>query len=358
MTHYTAIVFISALAMLIMIFCLRVNRVLPTVRRRCFQLLFTLLIVVNLAEWLAASLNGVLPQWRPVHIAAKFTELLFTPIVPVVAMKAIGGKEASGWALAPVVLNTALQVTSLFAGIVYTVDAASVYTRGPLYLLYAATFSVEALMLILHCLRFSSRYQFANISFLSLINLLILLAVGLEFAAPYLRLDWVCVSYAAIFFYIYYDQLVQQVDPLTTLLNRRSFDCAVRRLRAPATVIFFDVDHFKEVNDVYGHPFGDVCLVSIAQAIKSVFEKHGYCYRFGGDEFFVILRRNTGDVDASISAFLAQIQALRAQDPRIPGVSAGHATFDPAVETIDQSIAEADERMYRFKERSRSASHS
>ena len=154
-------------------------------------------------------------------------------------------------------------------------------------------------------------------------------------------------------FLIYCEQLIHQVDALTGLLNRRSFTSAVGRIATSVTVIFFDVDHFKDINDAYGHKFGDKCLQAVAQETRAVFERYGYCYRYGGDEFCVILRRGAVDTDALLSAYFARIRVLREREPRIPYVSAGYAAYDSEIVTIDDALHRADEMMYRYKQRHR-----
>ena len=344
--------------MLLMVFCVQTNQFLTFYRKRCFQMLFALLMTAGLAEWLAASLLGADGSMRPLLIAAKCTELLLTPLVPYIGMLAISGERPASWKAIPVVVNVILQLVSLPTGIVFHVDELCQYTRGPVYLLYVSTFIVEAGFLAAHSLRFSRHYQYTNALFLILVNLLAVLAVTMEFLAPYLRLDWTCVSYAAIMLYIYYDQLVQQVDALTDLLNRKSFDCAISQLRSGATIVFFDVDQFKSVNDIHGHKFGDECLSRVAQEIRLNFEKHGYCYRYGGDEFCVLLRSTSADMEQLVSSFLARIRRLREKEPRIPFVSIGYARYDQAKETIDEAISRADEMMYRFKQMHRETPYS
>lgn len=352
-THYTAITLISAFAMLIMLVCVQNSQFILHDRKRYFQALFLLILLTDLSEWLAAALIGAEPGWRGLHIAAKFWELLLTPFVPFVAMSAATGRRTPFWCFLPVCLNVVLQIASLATGCVFSIDDANAYTRGPMYLVYCALFIFEAVLLVACCLRLGRQYQFANVWFLLLINLLVLLAVFMEFYAPYLRLDWACVSYATILFFIYCEQLVQQVDATTGLLSRRSFRCAVQQIRKPVTVIFFDVDRFKEVNDVYGHKFGDTCLFAAAQAVREVFGHYGYCYRYGGDEFCVILYREQAQIDSLISAYHARLQARREKEPHIPFVSTGYAVFDCKNETISDAVHRADQMMYQYKQQRR-----
>jgi diguanylate cyclase len=84
-------------------------------------------------------------------------------------------------------------------------------------------------------------------------------------------------------------------DPLTGLLNRRGLDEAVQQLRAggmdltSASVLMIDVDHFKRVNDSYGHLFGDQVLCATARMLNSVIKGRDVAARFGGEEFVVLL---------------------------------------------------------------------
>ena len=101
-----------------------------------------------------------------------------------------------------------------------------------------------------------------------LINLIVLVAVVVSLLMPTILLDWTCISFAAILFYCYYNQLVHQIDDLTGLLNRMSMDQAVAQIRKPVVIIFFDVDRFKQINDEYGHNFGDSCLEMVSKALR------------------------------------------------------------------------------------------
>ena len=81
-------------------------------------------------------------------------------------------------------------------------------------------------------------------------------------------------------------------DPLTDLYNRRYFDQRLReefafatRHQAPLSVILLDLDHFKQVNDTWGHPAGDEVLRQVAALIKRCVRQEDVASRFGGEEF-------------------------------------------------------------------------
>lgn len=100
-----------------------------------------------------------------------------------------------------------------------------------------------------------------------------------------------------------------RTDALTGLPNRRVFDEGLQRLfdnrqrlQEPASLIMIDIDHFKEVNDRYGHPVGDACLQSVGEMIReTVLPLGGIAVRYGGEEFAVLFPQ-TEIFDAKIAA--------------------------------------------------------
>lgn len=87
------------------------------------------------------------------------------------------------------------------------------------------------------------------------------------------------------------------LDPLTRVLNKKAVnsyaETSVQNGEEPA-IIMIDIDNFKNVNDTYGHPFGDQVVAAVADIIKKVIGGHGVAGRVGGDEFMIVLK-NYGD---------------------------------------------------------------
>jgi diguanylate cyclase (GGDEF)-like protein len=108
-----------------------------------------------------------------------------------------------------------------------------------------------------------------------------------------------------------------RIDPLTALHNRRSFDellisevARARRLDLPLSVAMVDIENFKEVNDRWSYAEGDRCLREVADELKSNLRQPDFCFRWGGDEFSLILSGTPADETASIA------ERLRAQVSR------------------------------------------
>lgn len=93
-----------------------------------------------------------------------------------------------------------------------------------------------------------------------------------------------------------------QIDPLTDVANRRHLSVRLeeeylrsRRYERPLSVGMLDIDHFKKLNDTYGHPAGDHALVEVAKVIKETLRCHDFVARYGGEEFVMVLPETPAD---------------------------------------------------------------
>jgi diguanylate cyclase (GGDEF)-like protein/PAS domain S-box-containing protein len=161
---------------------------------------------------------------------------------------------------------------------------------------------------------------------------------------------------------LYEDQLEHQAthDPLTGLANRTLFDeLLVRatyradRSGRPVTVLYLDLDGFKDVNDVFGHPSGDRVLSETSRRLEAVVRPGDMVARMGGDEFVVLCEHLFEPSDAERIATRI-VQAVGKPIPLATGVatvtaSVGIALGEPG-ETAASLIGRADEAMYRMKQ--------
>jgi diguanylate cyclase (GGDEF)-like protein len=155
-------------------------------------------------------------------------------------------------------------------------------------------------------------------------------------------------------------------DELTGLANKRGFQSSgeqslrgCKRLRLAATLLFFDLNHFKAINDTFGHAEGDRALVRFAAALREVFRESDVIARLGGDEFLVLL---SGADGAATNAILSRLRAWVERCNLASGAgyalrySVGQCEFVAARHAaIDDLIRDADAAMYQAKQRGRGA---
>ncbi|QNN54454.1 diguanylate cyclase [Nocardioides mesophilus] len=148
------------------------------------------------------------------------------------------------------------------------------------------------------------------------------------------------------------------LDGLTQLPNRRRFEADIddewqrcRRYGRPLSLVMVDLDHFKTLNDTHGHLFGDEVLRAVAAALSSALRTSDTAYRYGGEEFAVLLRE-TGLVDAEPVAerIRAAIAAVTIPETGVMvSASAGVAERIGAMAHHTEMVAKADAALYAAK---------
>lgn len=155
-------------------------------------------------------------------------------------------------------------------------------------------------------------------------------------------------------------ELLSITDPLTTLNNRRHFIEALakelhRNLRFAGglAVVMLDVDHFKRVNDEYGHDVGDAVLVHLATLLSAGVRQNDTLARWGGEEFILLLP----ETDLAGAMMLAENLRRKVEGDPFPCVGQVTASFGVAVfaerERGDTLLKRADEALYRAKQEGR-----
>lgn len=145
------------------------------------------------------------------------------------------------------------------------------------------------------------------------------------------------------------------IDPLTGLANRRRLVEALRSegREIGATLLYIDVDHFKQYNDTYGHGAGDECLIAVGNVLARYADKYeGLAARQGGEEFSLLFAKVRADQAAEIAeALRGEIQNMQcagASNARAVTVSIGYAHRAPRMND-DQFMDLADAAAYRAK---------
>lgn len=146
-----------------------------------------------------------------------------------------------------------------------------------------------------------------------------------------------------------------ETDPLTGIANRRGFErqaerviADARRTESPLALIMFDLDHFKRVNDSFGHAMGDAVIRSFAELLTSTGASSAVAARIGGEEFVMLLDRTTQRGAWHVAERIREV--LSVVGPHLPTVtvSAGIACLRSG-DTIDDLLHRADQNTYDAK---------
>ena len=159
-----------------------------------------------------------------------------------------------------------------------------------------------------------------------------------------------------------------RTDPLTGAANRvrlaedlRLARARINRIGQAHTLVVFDLDRFKSINDILGHLAGDEVLKQVVGAVRAAIRTEDEIYRFGGEEFIVLMRVvDTAGMQAAAERLRRAVEDLRIAHPANPphgvvtiSLGAVLITPDDLAASDDEWFARADAALYRAKESGR-----
>jgi diguanylate cyclase (GGDEF)-like protein len=155
-------------------------------------------------------------------------------------------------------------------------------------------------------------------------------------------------------------QTLASVDPLTGLYNRRQFETLARaelgrsqRYMRPCSFLMIDIDHFKRVNDTFGHEMGDWVLKTVASILATARRDADVVARFGGEEFVIMLPETTPEAAATVAErirMMVSANSMAVGDAKLSlTISAGVGEVRASSPSIEAVIRDADRALYEAK---------
>lgn len=322
-------------------------------QRRTFLLTFILIGVISVLELVTVIVDGTPVRLRPVNIMANYLGFGLTPAVPFLMVYAMDRSDEVRLSLKAAAALEILYLLILTAGtfsggLVFSVDAENRYAREQGFYLYMLMYGGGILYLMFNTLKMTQTYQ--NRGRVLIYGLAVFLVAGtmIQIVLPTLHITWLCVTLISVLYYLYCNEMWNQLDGLTGLLSQKSYLNRTRNLRPEdKMLIVLDLDNFKYINDTYGHQAGDQCLKVIAECLKKAYSRYGNCYRIGGDEFCVLFRKPEKEKYCR-EKFYWIIEKQKKSLHMLPGASYGSALIEEQ-ESISDTKARSDANMYANK---------
>lgn len=180
------------------------------------------------------------------------------------------------------------------------------------------------------------------------------ISVIVQFILPELIFSWSSLTISALLVYLFLETASGNIDVLTNLYSRRLLELYLQSLiedKKEFYALMVDLDHFKDVNDIYGHSTGDQVLIRFAEILRKTSHNNDiFLARQGGDEFFIIIKN---DLDINPNYFIDLIKDQWSQETyfqKFPflSFSAGFIAYDDSM-TIDDVLNVSDKKMYQQK---------
>jgi diguanylate cyclase (GGDEF)-like protein len=174
-------------------------------------------------------------------------------------------------------------------------------------------------------------------------------------------ITWTCFAASVLYIYFFIVQNDTKIDSLTSIGNRNAFNEFIDNLshhssKQSYAITMIDMNHFKEINDTFGHSTGDKALVEMAQIIKTNIRHADFAARYGGDEFIIAIKAQH-DMERLMGRIQQAINHLNstARNPYKIEISYGYDYFTAhSGQNIEEFLARIDSLMYAHKAKQKS----
>ena len=257
-------------------------------------------------------------------------------------------------------------LANLFNHSLFYIDESGVYRRGPFFILtYILSYSYVLIAFIRVMINLKRDTEATNKDLLIRLAFFPLfpgISGVLQFIYPRLPIACATISITTLYLYLtWVDQLIS-LDPLTGLNNRKQLTHTFNNLskshedQDKIRLYLIDVNHFKQINDTYGHLQGDNALKIIAEALKAACKgenKGTVIARYGGDEFVILVSENNNDETIDLKERIKEKLKELSKKKSVPfelTVSVGSACSDNG-DSLKDLILKADKAMYMEKKK-------
>lgn len=347
--YYTALTGLSIFAHLTMLQILSSDNLLPQKSKKYFKYTFILFFFVCSLEWLFLFLklftyNNILFQELSIFVSRVLG--IYIPICIGLAFTQFRNPRFVKGLLASSFILNFIAFIHLFG---LYIDQDNIYTIRNLYIANEVIFFSCLMIMLKNIYTLSVHYQSKNKFLLIIIFITIIIENLIPFFNSNMYINWLTGTSISIILYTYFSSLINKVDPLTSLLNRRCYENKIKNLKNDCLILLLDLNKFKAINDTYGHSYGDEALSKMGELILEIYNKYGNSYRIGGDEFCIILDKKKESVTELNELLSDKIKKTKQSDCRFPTVSIGYGNYYVSKNNLKEAINEADKMMYRVK---------
>lgn len=355
METYIVVHILDIIALLFLSGLLCRNDLLDNYRKKAllYGIIFTVIVILSEIGMIIAY--GGNTELRSLNVFCNVLGFALTPIIPIVLIAIFDTKllQKHMFLLLPTMLNIVAVILSPLFGLIFYVDANNYYERGSIFFVFVAVYIINIIFLLISTFHTGQKPLYPIKWKIISLALFTVAGTCIQLLFPSVHSSWHWVTLSLFLLYILLSEFDGSFDTLTILYNRTAFEQDLKRLTCNKmfSVINMDINNFKEINDTYGHEYGDAVLKEVAAILKDSFDNHCNCYRIGGDEFYIICKSaNQEKLEHQLKRMTNELAKKRQKDSCLPTVAYGYSIFQ-ADTTLDfqKVLKEADAQMYYYK---------
>ena len=235
-------------------------------QKQGFFLAFALIAAISVLEVVTLAVDGTPAGYRWLNILSNYLGFGLSPGVCLCLVYVMDRKKRMNrWFRAAVCCEACYLLflaLSIPAGLVFSVSADNVYSRGQYFYIYIIMYFAAIVYLSVSTFVTAREFQNRSRALIYPLMFFLLIETIIQVTLPELHVTWLCVTLLSVLYFIYCSEMWNQLDALTGLLNQNSYlNRTAEMRRRGGVLVVFDVDDFKQINDRCGHSRGDAVIM-------------------------------------------------------------------------------------------------
>ena len=354
MKAYIATYSIDLIALFFLCVSLHCSNMLNNYRKKPFLFGIVITVIIILSETGTILTENGNIELRNLNVCCNVVGFALTPIIPfaLIAISDITILQTHKLLVFPTVINSIAAVLSPAYKLIFYVDTNNHYERGNYFFIFVAIYIINLMLLVISTLHTGEIHHYPIKGKMITLSLFTVAGTSVQLVFPEVHSSWHCVTLALLLYFLLLSEFDSSFDTLTGLYNRAAFEKTAKQMtnRKAFSVIVLDVNDFKNINDTYGHDYGDFVLKSVAAIIRKSLDNHCTCYRVGGDEFYIICKETNPDrIENQLRIMTNALTEERKINSYLPTIAYGYSVFRGGSLSFQKVLKEADKQMYSFK---------
>lgn len=276
-------------------FILLTDQLLTRQEKKLFLLELGIVGLMLLSTWVDRCVSAItVGEWWRIRFFTSAMQFAVAPISPLILLRIYRRSQPirMRWLQClPAIITAILSMSSIWTGLVLRVEPGNVYSRGPLFLLPFFSSAIYAVFILYAASRQETPGRKLETVFLLCAGAAIVGACTLEIVFVIRYMIWSTTAVMLLAYFLMITILKVLYDPQTGVYSRLTYTKRLESIKdgQPVTLAMIDMNGLKAINDCYGHKAGDEAIALVSQSLLSIPLRGKKLYRYGGDEFIIVV---------------------------------------------------------------------
>lgn len=348
---FLGIIYVVVFTMIIFILTILHNSIIPKKQNIFFLITALLIIIIIILEAITLIFDNSPIKYKWIHFTSNFLGFCLSPLLEyTIGIALVPDEKKSKWYFILWCGFTCwMIITSIFGNGVFYIDENNHYSRDKGFIVYIIISVIGILFLFFENLSLLKKMQHKGAKVVWINYGFMFFSLFFQAIWPQVHTTWLCAAFSSAMYYMYYNEILQQIDPLTGLFNNNNFLLEYSKIKKESILVVIEIENFAKLRHFYTRGESNKMIISIATEIKNYYSKYGRCFSLNTGEFCIIVPNKKYNFEIINKAFFMKYITSNYKKENLTLLTIGYTSVKPK-ENIDTVLTRTDVSKRKFLE--------